>query len=175
MRAISLPGFEYLDCMGFEYPQLVLAITYYSKEAFTDSKLEFNDNYAWVNIVHQSAGHRCNQTYMTGLILPIKYEYLNSIKSINSKWLDSDAGAFESSILDDILSYRNDLITLLKEDCNHSFRDFEEAFYPIDIGKDTLVNLTSLSIDIDNLLLGGEFTLHLFAHWNLYILGDNCD
>jgi len=158
---------RYLDDLDKELPALVLAA--HCNYAFTNGR-------EWLSIIHQTAGHACNQHYMTGTILQPRPEIVDKIKQINDHWLHSNCGAWGVR-LDEILEYRNQLKGLLGVDCNHSHRDFEEGLYPIDCSSEVVRKLASDNIpdNLDDFIKWdpGEICKH--ASWNLYILGINCD
>src|SRR3989344_9338005 len=114
--------------MGFQYlpeeslPALVLA---------TKHKYNFKEGREWISIEHQTAGNVCNHHYMTGSILKPREDTLKAMREISDYWYDTNCGVFGTR-LNEIIRYRTHLRELLGVDCNLSYRDFEEAIYPID-------------------------------------------
>jgi hypothetical protein len=169
MRQIIRPeNCEFLNTS--DLPALVLAL---------DSQYTVKDTSGWTLIKHQSAGHGCHQHLMYGKLLLPREGIQPKLKAINYTWYDSDAGIF-GACLDDVLKYREQLNELLGVDCDRSYRDFEEAIYPIDC---TAENIRKLALDpvpdnLDQLIefdSGVDRMKGLMGRWKLYILGENSD
>lgn len=153
-----------------ELPALVL---------YTNRWYPFKDMSRWRAIRHQCAGLACDQFELVGMILSPNDRTRVAIRSIQDRWLDSNCGAFHSS-LDDMGEYRDHLVETLGVDCNYSFDDFREAVYPIDINMESIQRLVTddLPNDLDDLIeWENDFTkvFGLLNRWNLCILGQNSD
>lgn len=135
----------------------------------------FKPGRVWKNIVHQYGGVACLQFYVIGTVLEPHKEVSKKIKELDEKWSNTDGNV---TSFDNVISYRMDIIDLFGVDCNNSYRDFNEALYPIDMDPsrpgDT-INRFSKAHD-----------LHCWPHellekgtdsngWGLWILGRNSD
>lgn len=157
-------------------PLLVLAVKvnpdYYGEYKFTNKR-------DFVKIAHQTAGIGCHQHYMVGTILKPKWHILANMQTLTAKWLDSCAGVMGVH-LNDVVAYREDLKRFFQMDCNLSYRDFEEAIYPIDCTTENLKVLTDeqLPENLDDLIVFSDDMQRFIGsigRWSLYILGPNCD
>lgn len=180
-------GFGYLDIdYGIKLPQLVLGIKALG-EVNPVAKYNFYDKYKFLKIVHQTAGIGCHQHYLQGMVLDVHTKLREGMEQIDNKWLESNTGVFGDTTLVEILEYRADLKRLLwdEADCNHSFRDFEEGLYPIDLNPTILKKLSKqrLPNDLDKLIdwerMEGNIHINKVAgilnRWHLWILGNNSD
>jgi hypothetical protein len=142
---------------------------------------KFKDR-TWLKIAHQTAGLSCNQKFIIGTILtPKSPEILRSINLLCDKWLDSNMGCWGLS-LKEANEYENDLWRLFGANvgCNSSWKDLEEAWYPIDCTKNALNTLTSdtLPDNLDDLILwenGWERAMGCVNRWSIRVLGLNGD
>lgn len=165
--------FQHLDSL----PVLVVGI--YHKHPHVINH-RFKDQNVWMDIAHQTAGHLCNQHYLTGRILNPTDKMSKFMEELTYNWLDSDCGMFGVS-LEEILSYRKQLEqSNLGLDCNLSYSRFEEGIYPIDCSSDLLKKITTDEIP-DNLDEWIDFEsdrdrlLGCVNRWSLFVLGENCD
>jgi hypothetical protein len=171
--------FKYLDLdYGLPLPRLVLAIT------ASEYRGEFRDYHfkpirQFLPIAHQAAGHACHQHYLYGMVLTSRDNVSAAMQVINDHWLGTDCGCCGVS-LEEVLEYRRQLQSLLRSDCNLRYRDFEEGIYPMDYTPQTLSSLQAdeFPADLDELIeWEGDFdrTAGCIGHWQLFILGENCD
>jgi len=153
-------------------PVLVLAL---DREYKTRPEYRTLPGRKWLHVVHQTAGHSCHQHYMLGTILRPRKKVLAGMKHIDDFWLDTDSGSCGSPTLDEVNTYRIQLRSLLGVDCQRSYQQMEEGFYPIDLDTDTLEKLTSERFpkELDRLLVRPAPLPMVW--WNIYILGNNCD
>lgn len=155
-------------------PVLVLAI---KQDPNYFKEYNFKPGRKWLKIHHQTAGYACNQVYMDAIILTPKEP--EKIQILNNEYLDSCVGAFRQT-LNEVIKYQQRILELFEVDCNLSFYDLEEAIYPIDA---TEGNLRKICIDnlpecLDDLIEWGTVLDRAWGcinHWNIYILGENCD
>jgi hypothetical protein len=172
---MDLKDFRYISEIGeVSLPCLVLAV---DGERYRD--YAFSDTRKWLYIVHQTAGHMCNQHYMVGTVLrPCTVEVMTHMNTISGYWLDSQCGFLLS--LDEVLKYREQLQMYLEVDCNRSFMDLEEGIYPIDCEPEYIQKLTDEKLpgDLDDLIVW-ESDMDRFCgfigRWHLYVLGPSSD
>ncbi len=164
------PGYEYLN--EEELPVLLLGIV---EKEYNFRKYNFNKKRKWRKIAHQTAGVSCHQHYIVGTILTPRKNIKRKLLAICDMWLDTNCSKHPS--LDEILTYRAQLKNLLGVDCNYTYMDFEEAIYPIDCSRETIRKLAidNLPVNLDNLINWNKNELSKYAHWRLYILGENSD
>lgn len=188
--------FQYPDELGFELPMLILAV----RAQPSDGVVGYPLRDPWrarlgmerlMPLRHQTAGHGCHHHDLWALPLQPRSETAVAMFRLDKQWYGSNAGVFGVS-LDELLLYREQLNGWLGVDCNRSYRDFEEAIYPIDPSADGLRTLTvsDLPDDLDDLV---EWTrpedpphdrerraalrrLLGFVHrWTVYVLAENSD
>lgn len=173
IEQISRKDFEYSDSLTF--PKLVVGIKH---DPDSIQSYDFKDEREWLNIRHQTGGNAHNDNYLTVTVLkPKNVEILEKMMEINNCWKDSSCGFFGVN-LDDLIIYRNQLKELLDVDCNHSYRDFEEGIYPINLTAENIRKLSSdeMPDNLDDLIKyerDFERIVGCFGRWNLYILGEN--
>jgi hypothetical protein len=166
-------SYRFIDYdLGHELPQLVLACSAWEQPAF-------KQGHEWVALAHQCGGLACHHRHLLGTLLEISPSAREGIERICSHWYDSQLGAF-GALLDDVELYRSQLRDWLGVECNRSYGELEEAFYPVDCTPEALARLSSerLPENLDALVewdsdlerLGGSF-----GRWGLYILGSNSD
>jgi hypothetical protein len=181
--AFSYAEFDYLDTdLGISLPQLVLGIEVRESDfnAKNDDwscrRYDLKKGWKWLKIAHQTAGLACHQRYMLGILLqPKSVEVLQNMHNLSDRWLDSNAGVFGLS-MKEANEYSSDLKMLFEVDCNASWRDMEEAIYPIDCTTENLAKLTSTKLpeDLDELVNwkdGWERAVGCVNRWSLRILG----
>ncbi|MBI4981514.1 hypothetical protein HZC30_08245 [Candidatus Woesearchaeota archaeon] len=162
---------EYADCQYLneaELPALVLAVP---------QKCDFKGKRIWQGIAHQTAGHGCHQHYMYGTILKPRPELVDKLQQITQHWLESDCGMGGSATLDEVVEYRKQLQEWLGVDCNTSYPDFEEGIYPIDCNAENLRKLSGEKFpkNLNDFIKREKREFPYLVHWQLYILGENCD
>lgn len=135
--------------------------------------------YKFECIAHQTAGHGCHTQYIFGIRL--KPYVPDTLRLIEEKFFESDIGAFGQS-LDSILEYRRMIQDIFDVDCNHSYQDLEEGFYPIDFSNENLrkmaVNFKMIPDNPDKMIVWKDKMDELIGcinRWGIYILGKNCD
>jgi hypothetical protein len=128
--------------------------------------------------------------YITCTVLTPRPDIRDELRRLDDKWLDSSAGSSTllGGRLDQLEEYRDDL-RAMSLDCNYTYLDFAEAIYPIDLEPGVLARLCvdELPAELDDLVeavgFAGEgrwledpWASHMFAdHWQLFLLGANCD
>jgi hypothetical protein len=172
----DLKEFDYVDMnMKIPLPVLVLGIQISSEYP---RRYRAKKKYDFKCIVHQTAGHGCHQQYVYGMIL--KPKKLPEMELLARNYYASEIGCYSQS-LNDIIKYRDTLDRLFGVDCNYTYREFEEGFYPIDFSKENLEKLAvdAASIpDPDSMIAWKESfdrVVGCIGRWGLFILGENCD
>ena len=167
------------DIGGPELPLLVVGFE--PKEGI---EFRFASGRDWFYIDQQTAGICCHHRHLYATPLSLREQYIATSRSIAEAWLGTNAGCGRHD-LDEVLRYRSQLVDLLGVDCRHSFRGFQEAYYPID---PTVAAIGRLAVDefpaeLDDLLATVTTELQTYAHphlpgfaaWQLVILGENSD
>jgi hypothetical protein len=151
-----------------------------------DVKLEFASDRHWYYVQHQTGGYCCYQRPLYATPLALRDQFRQSATSLADSWLGSQAGC-QRVDLDEVLRYRSQLRDLFDLDCRHSFRRFEEAYYPIDATAESVRRLAVDDVpdDLDDWLLAaihrGRTILSPGAGaycrdgWQLVLLGPNSD
>lgn len=124
----------------------------------------------------QTGGLACNQVYLTGVFVEPTETALKLMIKLNSKYLDSNLGAFHEARLSDILQYEKLIKTFGKAlTCNVSFPHFEEAVYPIDDSDEARTILTKEDVllpdDVREMIANADFIIN----WSFFVLGEICD
>jgi hypothetical protein len=177
--------FKYLDELGLTMPQLVLGIEipgscFDDEPGWSCHQYDLKSDRNWVKIAHQTAGLACHQHWMIGTFLkPKSVELLQNMQKLSDKWLDSNAGVFGLSLAE-ANEYDGDLKYLFGVGCNRSWKDMEEAFYPIDCTPENIAAMTDevLPNDLDELIewgSGWERAIGCVNRWRLFVLGLNSD
>lgn len=151
-----------------DLPVLVLAV---------HNEYQFERGRTWLHIAHQTGGNACHQRYMVGTILKPREKVGNGIIKLDKQFYKSNTGFIIEPSLEEINRYSSWLNNLLKVDCNTSFRELEEAIYPVDCTSENVKQLTSerLPQDLDDLIRLKKEERPLINRWHLYILGRNSD
>lgn len=182
VRKINADNFQYVQEAG--EPVLVMGMMVNNFQDPVPDQADLAPEYKWQTIVHQTAGHGCHQRYMVGIVLNAKDYVVEHMKKISNHFLDSEIGCIGTPCLDDILKYREMLRAMtMVVDCNYSYRDFEEGFYPINCSIHSLNALCKDKFpdDLEELLhwdesaTGFDKIFGSVNRWSLVILGDNCD
>lgn len=141
----------------------------------------FRDSGHWTYIGHQTAGYACNHKYMWIKILAPKSEIIQKVMiSLSNIYINSNLGSLGAPPLNEIFAYRQHVNEYLGVDCNYSYHELEEGYYPIDCTAENLSRLTSdeLPEDLDDLIIWHspiEQMMGCIGRWRLAIIGDNCD
>lgn len=165
-------GYDFLFLADEDIPALVLAI---NNDGW-DEEYEFKEGRKWQKIQHQTAGYACHQHFLLGTILTPKDH--RALHRLCKRYDDSCLA--QPASLEAILEYRSDLKELLDADCETSYWELEEGYYPIDATHENLQKLCTdeLPGELDDLIKWRNDIQKLFGfigRWRLYVLGDNCD
>lgn len=177
---MSVEKFKYVDQIGLTLPLLVLGVRVKDWE-FKDEEnardYKFAKTRTWHRIVHQTAGLACHQKHLTGTIItPKTGEVAMGLSGIATEWYDSNVGIGGAS-LENILKYRESLLKI-GLDCNYSYPDFEEGFYPIDPEYARQISAEPLPSNLDDLIewdSGLSRAIGSINRWGLWVLGPNSD
>lgn len=164
-----------------ELPQLVLGIKV-PWQAFDDETMachyDFTSDRTWVKINHQTAGLGCHHHYLHATLLQPKSELVTGgMALLSDKWLNSNTGIGGLG-LDQLSEYQDDLKAIFNADCNLSYADFEEGYYPIDLKYINQLTSEILPADLDNLIIwrnGFQRAAGSGKRFVLAILGQNSD
>lgn len=180
---LSIESFQYPNDLGLALPSLILGIEVDPKSFGSDYPpcgYRFKPGPQWINLVHTTQGHGCGQRYLIATVLNPTPAAALGMSRLAGEWLDSDVGCYGAPLVD-VLTYRENLKLWLGADCNHTYRDFEEAFYPIDIEhlpKLTTDAIPAIPADPDDLIdwdSGMQRACGCVNRWGLWVLGENCD
>lgn len=144
----------------------------------------------------QTGGYACLHPQLHGVLLPLSDKAFRWAVGVSRHWVDSNVYQ-GSARLDDLNVYRAQLREL-DLDCNHSYQNFHEAWYPIDLQH--LPKLIQLDNDAQNDieptheavvnwieetiapcptekegLFAGLQNLWWRGNWKLVLVGENCD
>lgn len=162
---------EYNYFNDSELPKLVLG---FSRQIGQPLAVELNPEAPWIKIAHQTAGHGCCQKYLDGIILPLRPEVQESVENLCQHFVCSEIGfLYETPSMKETLEYRGILNKTLGVDCDYSYVDLQEGFYPVDCTEDHIARLTPEKIVYNDLLL--QPAPWVLPPWKLVILGRNSD
>ena len=170
--------FTYLE----KFPVLVLGVEimqYFDRQKkkmmLKDIEFGFTKNRKWLKIAHQTAGLCCYQHYLIGTLLKPREEIKREMQEINDFWFDSQE--HQPAKLVSIKVYQQYLRKWLNVDCNRSYHELEEAYYPIDCTEENLKQLCSdkLPKALDDWLVKPKDKYCYTKNWELLILGGNSD
>jgi hypothetical protein len=176
---LNIEDFKYLDKK--QLPKLILGIKIDPSEfneELSSYGYEFTPGKEWHKIAHQSAGLGCHQHYLIGTFLkPRSLLVAGGMQHLTKKWLGTNTGVGKIS-LQEIKNYHNDLVSIFAADCNHSFRDLNEGYYPIDLEYISRFTDEELPKNLDDLIIwkdGFQRAAHAGKLFNLVVLGPNSD
>lgn len=181
-KKLKYTDFKYHDQHGFDLPAIALGVKV-PDYAFDDSdygyqELDFKPGRKWLKIAHQTAGICCHQKYIIATIVePKSTEVLKNIIKLSKEWDGSNAG-FAGVPLREVNKYEQFLNKNLNVSCNFSWRDFEEAIYPIDVEHLKDISSESFPSNLDDLVNwkdGFQRGAGCIGRWNLWILTENSD
>jgi hypothetical protein len=159
--------------LGWTGPQMVLA----APVTLPARKVRFTGARQWWAVQHQSAGVACHQRSWIVSPLTVRPEYAAGVAAIAG----ADhccAGMFGSPSLDMLGVYRDLVRAHLPADCNHSWPDYEEGVYPLDVDRIAELVVDEIPERLDDLCVwpsAFEKMVGMVGRWKLLILGDNCD
>jgi hypothetical protein len=191
-----------LDVDGWKYlkddvlPKLVLGVEIPPKKATSvkpeECRPKFTSAREWHPIAHQTAGLMCNHRYLWATFLQVTAETQLKLIQLSKEYYYSNLD-FHSVCLSEIIGYRDRLKEIdSRLNCDRSYQDLEEAFYPVDLEGLPLLCTDTLPKDLDDLIEPVEGELSSDAgrlerwerfmnerdrqqEWKLIILGENCD
>lgn len=167
----------YLDEHGLAEPLLLLTLRHPGRYRPTDAR-------SWYAIRHQCAGHACRQRDLFGTPLTPRGAIAMGLAQLANRWEWSDCGMWGLA-LDEVERYRAEL-RALGLDCNQSFAELLEGYYPIDL-PERLSELVEdeLPEDLDELIAWEhpagsrhgalERAFGSLNRFGLVLLGPNCD
>lgn len=135
-------------------------------------------NLSFKCVSHQTAGVMCWHKQLYGVALEPKPVVADLASALEKQWFDSNV---YMPSLGQAVAYSR---TLAKYglSCDNSYRNMQEAFYPIDLTSEALEILSDSynTLDVGNLddlidWSGHSSSLGSFGRWNLAILGPNSD
>ena len=176
----STPKIAQEDFCFLTMPQPVLLLGIeVTAETLSLHQHQFKPGRIWLYVQHQTCGHACHQRYFIGVRLSPRPEKLAAIQKLCDHWLDSDAGVWGVG-LDELLVYRQQLRDWLGVDCADAatYRNFEEAWYPVDVKFATVLATDELPADLDDLIEWRDGLAKFagcFSRWKLIVLGENGD
>jgi len=176
---LNVDKFEYYP--EHKLPKLVLAIECYPYNFVDDiERYDFTHDREWKLVAHQMAGISCNQKYMYATELtPRNSTVRRNIKKITEHWLNTDVGTFGSNLIE-VNEFNDQLSRFFDVQCNISYLDFQEAYYPIDCTHDNIKKMTNAELpkNLNDLIIWQRDHSAIFGsidRWKLLILGKNGD
>ena len=170
-----MPKFEYIKT-----PCVVLGIhdTWDEGEGKDDDYLIAKRPYELQFIVHQTAGIRCHQHYIQGIVLTPTEKCNRLIKELDVAFSDTSIGACDQP-LSDIVLY-DEILSKYGGSCETNHFMFEEAIYPIEYDHRLLKTLVTekLPYDPDDMIewrSDTEKLLGCVGRWDIFILTGNSD
>lgn len=132
----------------------------------------------WEMFEHQCGGVSCNHQRIFGTKLNPHPAKIAGIKALCDRWYGTEEWGNSRLTLASANLYQESLREFIGANCNHSFRTFAEAWYPVD--EDFAAQLTDepLPIDFDDLIDWTKSPDKIFGclnRWSLVILGENSD
>jgi len=157
---------------GFTYfPDQQLPLLVVGFKAYDYQNPHFRAKFS--RIAHQCGGMMCHQQYLYARILHPRAKVLAGMHELSRRWLDSECS---QPCLDTVLEYRAQIKHLFGVDCNRSYGDFQEGFYPLDYSPKAIKKLATDTLPSDLEKWVRESSRFLsFHHWGIYILGENSD
>lgn len=162
---------EYQRSDGLALPQLFLVMR---------SPRKTLPGREWQYIEHQCGGIACHQKKFFGTPVVPRGKIALGLAHISEHLYASEIGAFGTG-LDDVLQYREMLLDL-GLDCQYSYTDLEEGYYPIDLPEDLSSILDEeLPKDLDDLIDWDKEHGHLgkmlgiIGRWSLVWISQNSD
>ena len=185
----------YFEENGWKYfkyeklPQLVLAVEVKPEhnELPECSRPQFNTSRTWYPICHKTAGNGCYSRYLWATLLEPRPDVLRGLFTLNNRYKGSLCGWLSRPSFDSLVAYRKSIQSLVHPhaNCNRTYQDLAEAFYPFDLDCLNLLSSETLPEDLDTLLepqpelLDPLDLLSLLPNyspkWKLLMLGQNCD
>ena len=108
----------------------------------------------WYSICHQTAGNQCSSRYLWATLLQPAPEVFRGLVTLSHRYVESLLGGVDYPTLDAIVAYRHSIQELIhpEADCNQTYQDLAEAFYPFDLNCLNLLTSESLPNDLDALI-----------------------
>lgn len=176
--------FSWLSNTFLAQPRLVLGYEmtsgYLNRVTDYTARPEYHKK--WRRIAHQHSGLLCGHTYMYARVLTPTDEFLASMKTIVA--LNSRVSGFGPS-LSQMVSYSDSLRTAcprLKLSCEDTFRDLNEAIYPLDLSETILKQICKDRLpsfkNWNKQFVSGTSFVDLFkspSYMRLFIFSENSD
>lgn len=131
----------------------------------------------WHLLYHQTSGYMCAHRHIYAKFLQPRKKFVPLIAELSAKYLGSCIS--EMPDLTTAVAY-NQILEGFGIGANQSYTTLQEAFYPIDIEFVRKISSTTLPKDLDDLVVtpkkkGRLDFIFRRKHWQLAILGENCD
>jgi hypothetical protein len=160
-------------------PVLILA-TKPGEALFGAQRWEFLPGREWFWVSHQAAGVGCHQPEFICTILRWRPTALDAFRQLAAEYEGSNLGIYETPKLTDLVGYSQRLSAIDGAlQCETTFRELEEAVYPIDFSQEALAVLSEDVIaDFNALVRWASVTDKLvgsIGRWRLCVLAENSD
>ncbi|MGG6284026.1 hypothetical protein ACQ4M3_20795 [Leptolyngbya sp. AN03gr2] len=177
---------EWKELCPSDLPTLVLAIEVNPQiitnaPSFKSNRewFPFNFGREWLAIRHQTGGIAVHEHYLFASKLRTTQRIFDNMKALSDYYWASNIGTAGEPTLNSLIKYRQQLKEVLGVDCNQSYADFQEGYYPIDLEFISKLTTETLPNNLEDLLERSTTKRQHWEQfawqWKLLILTENSD